>query len=318
MNNQKAKNAIRLLWTRMSGHFFVGRTRVVSDNPQWAGFTTKELAQCEKRISRLGHEYLLRYRRSGNLRLPEIHEVKPSAVYTRCEVGRTEMTVQQAAASLSRAKIDVLMRTILMQLIQLESIGYIHGALEPKRLIIKCRSGIWRAEITGLECGHFTDETFAIPQPDETDYLSPEGYRRKRYAGNNSMPEVSDVFSAGCIYYHLLTGKEMAAPAEALDRMQPLCVKDVVGPHGGLIRWMLEPNEVKRPDATDVMDAMDEMQSLGLLEQEWAIGERIQMEEYQAEGQQIGPDHAENQRIVMDGGGGSADDPLHDGLLESR
>lgn len=305
MNNQSLRKKKGSPWARALRRILGIAPVKTSDNPQWAHLSADERAHCAARIQRLRGEYLSRYRRGGNLKLPEVTEIRDDAILTRCRDSQPTMTAKYAHKLLESAQIDILMKTLLMQLEQLEEVGYIHGALSPEHVHLVRKRGVCRGEITGLEHGHFADENEALPASEVNDYISPEACGRVRFPDAGHLPECGDVFSAGCLYHLFLTGRTLYMPAEAYLRMQPLAVSGMDGPRAGLIRWMLEPNIGKRPGAGDVLEAMNELQERGLLDGTRVYGERtsLKINGYSADCRRISSAHAENQCLAADEAG---------------
>jgi len=305
MNNQSLRKRNERLWMLLLRRILGIAPVKTSDNPQWAHLAADERALCAARMERLRSEYLRRYRMAGNLKLPEVIEVRDDAVLTRCRSVRPTMKAGRVHTLLTGAQIDVLLKTMLMQLVQMEEIGYVHGALSPEHIDLAEERGVCRAVITGLEYGHFMDEDAALPVPEISGYESPETCGRAKYPDAGYPSEQGDVFSAGCLYHLFLTGRTLHAPAEGYLRMQPVSAAGMDGPRAGLIRWMLEPNPVRRPTASEVLDAMNELQERGLMDGTRVFGERtsFRIHDFEADCRRIGPAYAENQCLATDDAG---------------
>lgn len=234
----------------------------VSDNPQWHNLPPEALARIEKRIKRLNREFGRRFRLDGNLTVPVFQRTENGRIITRsAKPPRTVLDPQQLHSACSEGQIDTLMRTLLVQIDQMQAIGFVHGAQDTASLRLNENAACPSVSLTGLHHGRFTDEPVHAENRFFSPYGSPEMLRLLDFPDSAAVPD-DDIFSAGCLYRELLTGSlpgpQGLTPAAALCAGIPLA-DEVPGPRGAWIHRMLSPDPARRPSAADVLAALNAM-----------------------------------------------------------
>lgn len=225
--------------------------------------TPDETNRVYARLTRLYGVFRQQYRTGGNMQVPEPLSIEKDVIAVRMDRAiSSEISLDEAASSLSADEKDILIRTLLAQLIQLKSLGYLHGSLSPGDLPICRRGAHFAFALRGLERGRFLDEPAARENQAQTPWPSPEFWRWMKYAPNGVPAPSDDMFAAGCVYHQLLTGRpphslpNLSAGA-GIARGTPLSLRVPEGPKAELIRWMLSPNPSERPTPEEAMDALN-------------------------------------------------------------
>ena len=170
---------------------------------------------------------------------------------------------------LSLEQIDVLIKSILAQMLIFEQTNLIHCDLKPENIIICKRNGLFIGSIIDYDNGFFRD---SIPNSNKIvgtpEYWSPEVYGYVESSQDdyrNSISCASDMFSIGCLYYLYLTGKVLGdfdnkhgasfvPPAELLINLVPLNLDSVDAGRRSLLKWMLMKSPTMRPTARQAID----------------------------------------------------------------
>lgn len=232
----------------------------VSDNPQWHDLDADGVNRIVQRICRLDQAFHSRYRDDGNLTIPRFIRAEGDHIFTVTPLPRRgAMRFDKACRILTDEQKILVIRTVLAQLEQLHSLGFVHGALCADTLSV-IRHGKAAAGMIGAPVyGRFTDEDLHAENRFASPCMSPEMYRAIEYPGCGARPD-DDIFSAGCLFHHLLTGQYpqtcgMSA-AQALCSGIPLRIRVSDKSIAQLIRSMLSPDPALRPTAKCLLDAM--------------------------------------------------------------
>lgn len=244
---------------------------VYQDVPEWDALSQEGLQRIVQRLDRLADAYRRTYRQHSAIDVPLSYRLRGERIQLACRTHSQTLPVAEAANRLSLAERDVLMRVLLAQLAQLESLQFIHGAVSPASVQLHRDRAMWSASLGQFHSGRFSDEEAREENAFESPWMSPESWRRLHYPLLGAEADKSDVFSAGCLYYTLLTGREPEVvqgvyhAAQAVSVHLPVALPDVTGFRGALIRWMLSPMTGDRPTAKEALETMALAEKAGLL-----------------------------------------------------
>lgn len=303
MSNAQKKGFL----SRLSSSFRRGREQsAYQDVPEWDALAPEGLQRITQRLDRLSDAYRRVYRQSGVMDVPLLYRVKNSRIQLARRQHSQTLPLNEAAGRLSLQERDVLMRILLAQLAQLESLQFVHGALSPASVQLHRDRAMWSASLGQFHSGRFTDEEAREENRFESPWMSPESWRRLHYPHLSDLKDNSDIFSAGCLYYTLLTGREPEAvpgsyhPAQAVAVHLPVALEGVAGFRASLIRWMLSPITGDRPTAREALSSMAQAEKAGLLKQAASPlqdGRTVHAEEFSYRREPVSPRHSPAQRL---------------------
>jgi len=245
-------------------------TTEYEEYPEWRSCSPSDLKRISQRLIRLSEAYQEQFRHGSAMDIPLRHKFYNHALQTEKRRHSSGLDIEMAATQLSPAEIDVLMRALLAQLVQLEAIGYVHGSIRPDSLTIHKDYAIWSISLGHFHSGRFIDESVEKENLVESPWMSPENWRRLHYPNFSANTDSSDVFSAGCLYYTLLTGEEPSAfpgggtPASAIGRLLPAFPGQLQGFRASFIRWLQAPVAADRPRAADALAVLSSAHDAGL------------------------------------------------------
>ena len=250
----------------------VGQRHAYAAVKKWEQYSEADRQRILQRLQRFSALYLQRYREGGLLSLPLRYTVENGTqicVEERALPG-APLPAQQVH-TLEKREIDLLFKTLLMQLRQLESLQFVHGAISPDTVRIHKKGSHYVALVTDISAARFRDEPAGQENIALSAYMTPEANRMQRYPSSAPIPPETDIYSAGCLYYQYLTGRELSVgespltPSEAACAILPVALEGLCdGFRSSLIRWMLMPYQGDRPKAADVLSGMAEAEEKGL------------------------------------------------------
>ena len=144
-----------------------------------------------------------------------------------CGIGTSELHEK-----LTPRQMAVLLRSILLQLQSLERIGFIHGDMKPENVVVTCFGKTYVGSVIDFDTGYI-----AVEGPGECveftpEYASPEMHLMEslialpedddnRIAAVGRVTGASDVYAAGCVFAHMLTGSAWMVPDKGAGMVPP-------------------------------------------------------------------------------------------------
>lgn len=202
------------------------------------------------------------------------------------------LTAKDICKTLSASQIDVLIKTVLLQLDKFQQIGFVHGDMKPENVVVQQRKG---GEYVGSIIDY--DDGFMIEERNNTErvsfspeYASPEMYNYQLHALKEDLEQeklkallsrvdcASDLFSLACIYYQYLTGQQLGerssenlyiAPGQLMISNKPVYLPELqVNPvRHELIKRMTHITPGNRPTPRQAILALNEATEAGLIEE---------------------------------------------------
>ena len=213
---------------------------------KWEKYSDADRNRILQRLNRFADAYRTQYRENGLLHLPLRYEIRNGTqiCVEKCDLSGNIIPTA-SVHHMALFQVDILFRSLLMQLRQLESIRFIHGAISPETVVICQTPKVYSAAVTDITAGRFADEPVLSENLVRGSCMSPETCRAVKYPYADQEGQATDIFSAGCLYYQYLTGAVLdvgdspVSPAEAIWLGIPVSVEGIYGFLASLIRWML-------------------------------------------------------------------------------
>ncbi|MBQ7850653.1 MAG: hypothetical protein IJ343_13085 [Clostridia bacterium] len=303
MSNAQKKSFLSRLFSRKSRR---QDQSAYQDVPEWEGLPPEDLQRITQRLDRLSDAYRRVYRQASVLDVPLSYRLRSDRLQLPRPAHSRAIPITQAADKLSLQERDVLMRVLLAQLSQLESLQFVHGALCPASVQLHRDRAMWSASLGQFHSGRFTDEEAQTENRFESPWMSPEGWQRLHYPLLDAAADANDAFSAGCMYYTILTGHAPEVvpgvyhPAQAVSTHLPVTLPEISGFRAALIRWMLSPIAGDRPTAREALGSMARAEKAGLLKlpaTHLQDGHTVQAEEFTFRQAPVSDLHSAAQRL---------------------
>lgn len=196
------------------------------------------------------------------------------------------LQTDQLHAHLTGAQMNVLLKTLLLQLEALQGIGFIHGDLKPENVIVTRRGSLFAASLIDLDTGFRAGQ-----EPERVDhtpeYAAPEMLwlqsvldsvpdQRQRREAFARVGCASDMFALGCVMLHMLTGQAWMAkdgagrpvpPGRCLLQGDPLPTPPVHPVWRSCVRRMTAADPALRPTPREIIREVNACIATGLYEE---------------------------------------------------
>lgn len=202
------------------------------------------------------------------------------------------LTTKDICRTLNTSEIDVLIKTVLLQLDKLQQIRFVHGDIKPENVVVQRRKdGEYVGSIIDYDDGFLIEDRGAADRVSfSPEYASPEMYCYQLHALKEDLDQeklkvlfsrvdcASDLFSLACIYYQYLTGQQIGersnenvyiAPGQLMISNKPVFLPELqINPvRHELIRRMIHITPGNRPTPRQAILALNEATEAGLIEE---------------------------------------------------
>ncbi len=190
-----------------------------------------------------------------------------------------DMDADRLHEELDLQQMTTFLRTLLVQVETLESIGFIHCDLKPENVLIcEKRDGTWSAAVIDYDSGIIIadDDTHYVDYTPE--YASPEMHIYKAHENEadaamlrGKLTCAADMFSIACLIVHYLTGnplgEEGMIPAELMSAGRILYAPKVHPVWRALLKMALRFEPERRLSAAQMLAGITSAQRSGLLDE---------------------------------------------------
>ncbi|MBQ6594063.1 MAG: hypothetical protein IJH78_00180 [Clostridia bacterium] len=268
-------------------HFLNGRSRLSMDRyPNLAASETRARAFYDhlRGVCRMMRRHC---RADGPLNLPVRVFRRDTNIYKVTRLIEADgIKYPDLCKCLTRRQMDVFLRSILLQLSALEDMDFSDLDVKPENLVIRRKKDYYTACLIDYETGFVAGTPLEDQDMEYTpEFASPEVLRYQYLSESDQADDseleaafaaigcAADVFSAGCIFVLALTGGFLCSsetdnttlPGEKLLNEQPLWIPRFQPFWRALVKEMLRYEPRQRPDARELLRAVEKARQTGVL-----------------------------------------------------